>query len=58
MSNIVLQSNINNLHEKICASNWLKTSAFSCNMGAKLKYECKLQIAQAHFQNLAFLDFW
>ena len=30
---------------------------FSCNMSAKLQHECKIQIVQAHFKNLVYLDF-
>ena len=30
---------------------------FSCNMSAKLQHECKIQIVQARFKNLVYLDF-
>lgn len=31
----------NNAHEKLLASDWLKTSAFSCYQSAKLQHEFK-----------------
>ena len=30
---------------------------FSCNMSAKLQHECRIQIVQARFKNLVYLDF-
>lgn len=44
--------------KKLCASNWLKTSAFSSfNTSIKLEHECKLQIACPHIQKFVCLDF-
>ena len=34
--------------KKLRVPDWLKTSALSCNTGAKLYHACKLQIARAH----------
>ena len=37
--------------KKSCTSDWLKRSAFSCNMSAKLEHKSKLQIAHVCSQN-------
>ena len=42
--------------KKLCASDWLKMNAFSCNTSAKLSHKCKLQVAWVHFQNFICHD--
>lgn len=46
-------NNVN--EEKLLASGWLKMSAFSSNMSAKLKHEYKLQTACKCYQNFVWL---
>ena len=43
--------------QKLRASDWLKTSLFSCNTSKKLQHACKFQRARACFQNVVCLDF-